>query len=63
MKKIVVFVLALFLGAGFLSAQTIISVDINYPVYEILRSAETQGLCPRLPAARPYSKTFIIKTL
>ena len=63
MKKIVVFVLALFLGAGFLSAQTNISVDINDPVYEILRSAETQGLCPRLPAARPYSKTFIIKTL
>lgn len=63
MKKLLLTILSIFLISNILIAQTNISVPLEDPVYNILRSAELQELCPTLPNAKPYSKSFIIKTL
>ena len=48
MKKLLLSILSLFFITNIIVAQTNISVDINDPVYEILRSAENQNLCSTL---------------
>ena len=63
MKKILISILSLFIVANFLTAQTNISIDIDDPVYEILRSAETQNLCGPLSNAKPYTKSYIVNKL
>lgn len=63
MKKLLLSILSLFFITNIIVAQTNISVDINDPVYEILRSAENQNLCSTLSYAKPYTKSYIVSKL
>ena len=63
MKKLLLSIVSLFFVLNFLSAQNNISIDINDPVYGILRSAETQNLCSPLSTSKPFTKKYIISKL
>jgi hypothetical protein len=52
-----------FLGNTPSRAQTHISVPVEHAVYYILDQAETRGLCPPLPAVKPYSKAKILEII
>lgn len=63
MKKLLLSLLSIFFISNILIAQTNISIDISDPVYEVLRASELKNLCGPLPSVKPYSKSYIIKTL
>jgi hypothetical protein len=56
--------LALFFsGKTALYAQTHVSVPLNHTVYYLLEQAETRGLCPPLPAVKPYTRGKILEVI
>ena len=52
-----------FLGNGFLFAQTNVSVPVDNAVYYILDQAEARGLCAPLPAVKPYTRAKVLETI
>jgi hypothetical protein len=50
-----------FFGKTALCAQTHVSVPVGHAVYYILDQAETRGLCPPLPAVKPYTRGKILE--
>lgn len=52
-----------FAGVSSLCAQTHISVPVDHAVYYILDQAETRGLCPPLPAIKPYTRAKIVEVI
>jgi len=63
-KKIqVVFSLLFFIVIFSVSAQTHVSVPLDHRVYYLLEMAETRGLCPPLPAVKPYTRAKVIEII
>jgi hypothetical protein len=52
-----------FFGKNVLCAQTHVSVPVSHAVYYILDQAEIRGLCPPLPAVKPYTRGKILEAI
>ena len=62
MKKLLSIFLILLAG-GIVFSQTYTTVDITDDVYEVLRAAQIQGLCGKLPNVKPYTVNFVLEKL
>ena len=62
MKKLVSIFLILLAG-GIVFSQTYTTFDITDDVYEVLRAAQIQGLCGKLPNVKPYTVNFVLEKL
>jgi len=58
-----VWIFALALCGRNIFSQTHVSVPLGHPVYYILSLAEARGLCPPLPATKPYTRGKIIEAI
>ncbi|MDR0289301.1 MAG: hypothetical protein LBI06_00005 [Treponema sp.] len=58
------FLKLLLLVFGFsLNAQTHVSVPLDDSIYYVLEQAQMRGLCPPLPAVKPYSRKVILEAI
>ena len=61
LKKLI-FVFLIFLSVG-LFAQQNLSVPLTDDAYFLLENASLRGILPTLPAAKPYTLSFVLDNL